>query len=299
MKSWIKWSLVGLGSVALLAGAGLAYGLMAADRKMDRRIAVTVAAINFNSDAASIERGRYLYLSRGCADCHGSHGGGRAFIDTPGMRVKGPNISPGPGNVVAAYQPEDWVRAIRHGVKPDGRPAIIMPSEDYNRFTDADLGALVSFIRQMPPAAGTAAEIQLPLPVRVLYGLGLVPDAASRIDHSLPPQAPVAEGINLAHGRYVASMCIGCHGEQLSGGKIPGGPPDWPAAANLTPGEGSAMVRYPDAQTFAAMMRGGKRSDGTVVAVMPFESLSQMSDVDLGALHLYLQSLPARKAGGR
>ena len=36
------------------------------------------------------------------------------------MRIAGPNISPGPGTVVAGYRPEDWVRAIRHGVEPDG-----------------------------------------------------------------------------------------------------------------------------------------------------------------------------------
>jgi len=35
------------------------------------------------------------------------------------------------------------------------------------------------------------------------------------------------------------------------------------------------------------------------VKVMPFESLAQMSDVDLAALYLYLKSLPARRAGGR
>ncbi|MDN3920238.1 c-type cytochrome [Roseateles violae] len=299
MKPWIKYSLAGLAGLALLAGAGVAYGLMAADRKMERRVALSVAAVPYTSDAAAIERGRYLFSSRGCVDCHGADGAGRAFIDSPEMRVKGPNISPGPGNVVAAYRPEDWVRAIRHGVKPDGRPLLIMPSEDYNRFTDADLAALVAYVRQLPPAAGTAAELKLPPPVRVLYGLGLIPDAASRIDHARPPQQPVPEGLTLEHGRYVANMCIGCHGERLSGGKIPGGPPDWPAAANLTPGEGTAMTRYPDAKSFAALMRSGKRADGSAVAVMPFGSLGQMSDTDLGALHLYLQSLAPLKAGGR
>ena len=52
----------------------------------------------------------------------------------------------------------------------------------------------------------------------------------------------------MAHGEYVSAMCIGCHGEGLSGGKIPAGPPDWPAAPNLTPGEGSVLPRYPTAQ---------------------------------------------------
>jgi hypothetical protein len=95
-------------------------------------------------------------------------------------------------------------------------------------------------------------------------------------------------------------MCIGCHGEHFSGGKIPGGPPDWPAAANLTPGEGSAMKRYASADQFIAMLRTGKRPDGSAVSdVMPFPSLKELNETDMKAAHLFLQSLPPRPAGGR
>ena len=73
--------------------------------------------------------------------------------------------------------------------------------------------------------------------------------------------------------------------------EVPGGPPDWPAAANLTPGEGSAMGRYPDAESFAAMLKSGKRPDGQEIKVMPFGSLREMNDTDVRALHLYLRSL--------
>ena len=76
---------------------------------------------------------------------HGVDGAGKDVVnDGKGMHVHAPNISPGPGNVVANYSVTDWVRTLRHGVKPDGRPAVVMPSEDYNRFTDADLTALVA-----------------------------------------------------------------------------------------------------------------------------------------------------------
>ena len=68
---------------------------------------------------------------------------------------------------------------------------------------------------------------------RVLYGLGAIPDAAARIDHQLAPSRPVPAGVTVANGRYVANMCIGCHGADLAGGKIPGGPPDWPAASDM------------------------------------------------------------------
>ena len=214
------------------------------------------------------------------------------FLDKDGLRVKGPNISPGPGSVVAAYKAEDWVRAIRHGADPGGRPIMVMPSEDYNRFTDKDLAALVAYVRSMPPAEGGPAIVDLPVPVRVLYGLGMIQDAAAKIDHALAPSQPVAEGVTIEHGKYVANMCIGCHGPQLAGGRIPGGPPDWPAASRLAPGNGSVMTtRYADLQAFQTLFKTGKRPDGSAVQVMPFASLKEMNDVDVRALHLYLTSL--------
>jgi mono/diheme cytochrome c family protein len=263
-----------------------------------RKVDVQVKPVAYSNEAQAIERGKYLFESRGCAECHGANGGGREFVnDGKGVRLAGPNISP--AGVTAAYKPEDWVRTIRHGVKPNGQPAMIMPSEDYNRLTDQDLASLVSYVRSMPPAQGGAAVIEFPIPVRVLYGFGAIKDAAEKIDHSLPPAQPVPEAVNAQHGAYVANMCIGCHGEHLSGGKIPGGPPAWPPAANITPGEGSAMSRYPTAGQFVTMLRSGKRPDGTPIKVMPFESLAKLSDVDAQAVYEFLKTVPPRPAGGR
>ena len=140
-----------------------------------------------------------------------------------------------------------------------------MPSEDYNRLTDADLAALVAYVRALPVAQGGVAIVQMPLPARVLYGLGAIPDAAQRSDLRLPPQAPLA-----------ASDV---------------------AAANLTPGEGSSMVRYKDADTFLAMLKSGKRPDGSLIAVMPFESLSRLDETEPRALYAYLKTVPPRPAG--
>ncbi|MBK0394214.1 c-type cytochrome [Ramlibacter algicola] len=293
MRKWAKRAGIALGVMVLLAAAAAVVGVQLADHRMQRVVDVRVQAVAYRADAQAVERGRYLYQSRGCVDCHGANGAGRVFVDDGALRIKGPNISPGPGNVVAAYQPVDWVRTIRHGVKPGGQPLLIMPSEDYNRFTDDDLAALVAYVRSMPPATGTAAELRLPLPVRLAYGFGVLRDAAAKIDHQLPPQAPIAEGVTAQHGAYVANMCLGCHGEQLAGGRIPGAPPDWPAAPALRPGPDSALPRYATAEDLQALFRAGKRKDGSEVKVMPFGSLREMSDTDVRALHLYLQSLPA------
>ena len=264
MKRWIKFSGAALLGIVACAATALAVANQLGERKLHRRLAIEPAAVAFVSDAARIERGRYLYMSRGCSDCHGATGAGKDVInDGKGLLIHAPNITTGSGSVVAGYRPVDWVRTIRHGVKPGGEPLMVMPSEDYNRLTDGDLAALVAFVRQLAPAEGRAAIVQLPTMVKALYGAGLMRDAAEKIDHTLAPSQPVAEGVTPEHGAYVANACIGCHGASLSGGKIPGTPPDWPPAANLTPAADGAMARYPDANAFIAMLRTGNGKSTT------------------------------------
>lgn len=298
MGTWFKRIGLGLGLLLVLGVALLMFASMLGDRKRLRTVEVPVAGVPWATDAAGLERGHYLFRSRGCAECHGRDGGGREFInDGKGMRVRAPNITP--GGPVARYTAQDWERIVRHGVKADGHAVMIMPSEDFNRLTDADLAAVAGYVRTLAPRSGGEVVMELPLPVKVLYGLGVIRDASEKIDHSLPPAQPVAAAVNAQHGAYVANMCIGCHGPGLSGGAIPGGPPDWPPAANLTPGQGSAMVRYPDANAFVAMLRSGKRPDGSAIPVMPFESLRELNDTDAQALYAFLKTVPARSAGQR
>jgi mono/diheme cytochrome c family protein len=300
MNKWVKGTSLTLAALAAMAVGAVLVGKEMGERKMQRIIEVPVAPLVVAGAGPRLEQGRYLYATRGCADCHGANGAGKEVIRSGAMLVVSPNISGGANSATGAYVGTDWVRTLRHGVKPDGRPVMIMPSEDYNRLSDDDLAAVIAYVRQLPPVAGQRALVQLPVAVKVLYGFGHVKDAAELIDHRLPPQAPVLAAVSLEHGAYVANSCVGCHGATLSGGKIPGAPPEWPAPANLTPGSGSAMMRYRTPEAFMAMLRSGKRPDGSAIsAVMPFGSLRQMNDTDVRALHGYLLTLPPRAAGGR
>ena len=270
--------------VALL-GAG---GRLWAEHKRHRIVEVAVAPLPLRDDAAAVPRGRYLFESRGCASCHGLDAGGRVFEnDGRGVELAAPNLTP--QGKVARYGGSDWARAVRHGVRPDGRPLMMMPSEDFNRLTDADLGAIVAYLRQLPGLPGGEARIRLPFVAWVAYGFGFLRDAPERVDHQLPPAQPVPEAVTPEHGAYVASMCVGCHGAALEGGRVPGNPPHWPPAARLAPGAGSVMANYPDAASLRKLFHTGLRPDGSRVTVMPFESLARLSDVDLQALHLFLQ----------
>ena len=294
----MRWTLFILGGLVLLALLVAAVAQLLSARKLQRTVAVEVAPVALPADPARIAHGRYLYSTRGCTECHGTNGAGKTVVDSDGMLVVAPNITPGPNSATTRYSVTDWVRTIRHGIKPNGQPVLVMPSEDYARLTDEDTGALVAYLQQMPAQQGERRRIELPLPVKLLYAVGAIKDAAEKIDHTLPPPRAQRAAMTAEYGAYVAQACVGCHGAQLSGGAIPGAPPSWPHAANLTPGAGSAMARYPSADAFVTMLRSGKRPDGSAVSpVMPFDSFSRMNDTDARALHAYLVTLPARPMG--
>jgi mono/diheme cytochrome c family protein len=300
MNKWVKRTSLTLVALAILGVVTVVGGKALGERKLVRRITVPVTPIAVTADPARIEQGRYLFNTRGCADCHGANGGGKTVIQDGPMLIVSPNITTGANSVTTAYKIEDWVRTVRHGVKPNGTAIMIMPFEDYNRLTDDDMAAVIAYVKQLPPAAGVEPVIQLPTAVKVLYAFGLIKDGYEKIDHALPPPLPVAPAVSVEHGAYVANTCMGCHGQHLSGGKIPGAPPTWPATANLTPGKGSAMPRYPTPEVFMATLRSGRRPDGSAISqVMPFNSLKQMNDTDVRALYAYLKTLPPQEAGHR
>ena len=99
-RRWLKRGALALLVLVALAAAALFAGEQLARHKMQRKVDIAVKPVAYREDAAAVERGRYLFASRGCVDCHGAQGNGRTFLDDgKGMRIAGPNISPGPGSV--------------------------------------------------------------------------------------------------------------------------------------------------------------------------------------------------------
>ena len=293
MKKVIRGAVIALLALAFVAGSAFAILVWLGDRKAERQLEVRVVPVPYTRDRNALRQGKYLFETRGCAECHGADGRGIAFVDTPEVRLKSPDITTGAGGVVSGYKEADWVRTIRHGVKPSGRPLRAMPSEDYNRMSDADLAALVAYIRTLPPVRGEPAEIRFPLIVKALYGAGVIRDAAEKIDHRRPPAPAIAPAVNPEYGAYVASMCAGCHRAGFEGGPIAGAPPDWPPAADLRPG--GIIAIYDTPGKFVAMMRTGERpGGGKVSTVMPFISLRALNDTDLNAIYAFLRTLPPR-----
>lgn len=290
---------VGIG-VGGLAALGLAlFG--AASAKASARLGTVYETHRIDlplpaeSDTAAIARGKHLVTARyACAACHGENLAGGVMIEDPALgSVRGPNLTRGRGGVTASYQMADWDRIVRHGVKPDGKPTI-MPSDDFFKMSDAELSDIVAYIRSVPAVDGEVPAPNLGPVGKVLLALGKLPLSAERQPAGSHPASPPATAESAAFGEHLTATCLGCHRQNLAGGRIPFGPPSWPAAANLTP-HAQGLGTWSFEQFEQAVVQGVSKDGRKLLPPMAevVQGTKNMSVTERKAMWAYLQSLRA------
>jgi mono/diheme cytochrome c family protein len=303
VKTFLKWTgivLGGLVGLLLLAALGV---YIASEMRINRVYAVGAEPIAIPGDPASIERGRHLVVNLlACVDCHGADLGGKAkYIDDPLLgTVSTANLTRGKGGVGGHLRDADFVRAIRHGVKPDGRSLVVMPVDDYVHLNADDLAAVIAYIKSVPPVDNELPPNRVGLLARLL----MVTNQANLLSAESvvgagPPPPVIAPAPTEEYGRYLARTtgCMGCHGPTLSGGRIPGAPPNFPAMPNITPA--GAVQGYSD-DDLVRVIREGKRPGGAPISdFMPWKYYSGMTDREVRAIIAYLRSVPPREYGNR
>ncbi|MFT3707443.1 MAG: c-type cytochrome [Archangium sp.] len=299
MKRFFKWvGIAALVAIAVLSVVGfVAY--RRAMEKANRHWDVQPVAVAIPTDDESRAEGARLFGARGCKKCHGADGAGALILDVPALgTVYGANLTP--AGVTAKYSDADWVRTIRHGIKPNGFPTQVMDSKEYQYMINADLGRIVAFVKSLPPVEKQPPPLRITAFSWVWHGLGwLDVTTADQIDHDRAHDNEVQPSAAPEFGKYVLRLqCQGCHGETLSGGKLSGAP-GLPIPPNLTPDDETGLGKWTFEQ-FATAMRTGKRPDGRVLDnFMPWDTYAAMSDDELTAIWTYLRAQPARKFGGR
>lgn len=304
MSKVLKWVGIVLGGLVLLLLVAVGAVYLLSNARFNQTYEVTGVAVEIPDDPESIVYGEHLANIRGCIGCHGPDLSGEIEFQDPTVGViANANLTGGQGSEVINYTPEDWDRSIRHGVGPDGKPLIIMPSQQHHVMSDEDLGALLAYIQSLPPVDNELPELELALVPRVMFLAGpmdfLVP--AELIDHDAPRPPSPARGVSVEYGAYLAGLCSLCHGPGFSGGYIPGVPPapDEPPPLNLTPSGELAGWTFED---FLTAMRTGVTPNGRQLKEewMPYETLfGDMTDEEWEAIWLYLQTLPPKEFGNR
>jgi mono/diheme cytochrome c family protein len=301
MNVWLKRIGYTIGALIalLLIVVSFVYGM--SERQFRRIYSVASETIPIADDSATLARGEHLAIVFGCADCHGEGLAGAPVIDTPPLgRVVALNLTRGNGGVGATLTPELIERAVRHGVAPNGRPLLIMPSIDFQYMSDGDLHDIASYVMHLTPVNKVLPPTHVALLPRALMLAGQMPLlSAPRIVDSAGTPMAVAAAPTSEYGAYLTIVggCRFCHGPGFSGGKVIGGDPAWIPAANIT--TAGAIGKWTEAE-FMSALRTGKRADGsTLKDPMPWPTIGTMSDDELDAIWKYLHTLPPRDFGNR
>ncbi len=285
MRKVFKWIGIILGVVLGLGILAISYIYIMTGARLNKTYNVQVASVEIPVEVPAIERGYPQVLLSFCRDCHGQNFAGQVMEDDPmTARLVAPNLTSGKGGIGAVFTPEDWVRAVRHGIDVDGTSLIVMPSEIFNHLSDADLGYIIAYVRSQPPVDNELPKISIG-PMGRLFVLQAPILAAELVDQDAPRPAEPEPGITVEYGKYLTSICVVCHGEDYAGGEQVG------AGLNITPG--GDLANWTEADFFQAM-RTGVRPDGKQLdqEMMPVRTTGLFTDDELKAIWLFMQSLP-------
>jgi cytochrome c553 len=297
----MKWIGIVLGSLVGLIVLAFIVLYIIGTLKWNRlhgQYEVPVDRIPIPTDQASIARGEHIATIHMCRHCHLDNLGGQTAGAPIIVTLSVPNLTPGAGGVGSMNTDEDWIRAIRHGVGQDGRGLVLMPSRVFYYLSDDDLGSLVAYLKSLPPVDNEHPATDLGPLGRVMLALGQLPPEilpnVALIDHDAPRPTPPDFGVTVEYGEYLAHTCTLCHGPNLNGQTVREGPNVY-VALNLT--RGGEMGYWTEEQFITTMRTGVTPGGRQLNSFMPWKYFGRMTDDELKAVWMYLQSLPPLPQG--
>ena len=258
-----------------------------------------------------MERGAYVFQAAGGCSCHtdienqGAFMAGGRPIATPFGTIYSTNITPDPATGIGAWSDADFIRAMTLGVGPSGEQYFpVFPYTSFTRMTRQDLLDLKAYLFSITPVeqANEAHDLQAPFGwrfgVRVWKWLYFQPG----VMQPDPGQSP-----QWNRGAYLVEAlghCGECHTPRnLMGGLRKGmrhagavDGPDGELAPNITPDADTGIGSWSPAD-LVWFLQMGLKPDGDDTQGLMSELIetgySHLSEADLEAIALYIQSLPA------
>lgn len=280
----VKWVGVVLAGIVTLVLTAFTLVAVIGLTKFNAQQSNPVADIQVTSSADQIARGEKLAYV--CANCHSTTG--NPPLDGSATNMAGPFGTLYPPNLTPAGSVKDWsdgeiIRAIREGVDDAGRALIIMPSDKFHGLSDADVQAIVAYLRSQPAVSHDLPDNNLNLFGAFALGAGFFP-TNRQPPITQPVSAPPAG--TPEYGKYLVdfSNCQTCHGQDFAGGTnnfVAKGP-------NLT-----AIVPNWSESDFVKTIRTGVDPTGhPLITAMPWKQFSAAyTDAELGDMYRYLHNL--------
>lgn len=279
-----------VGCIVMIAAGYYVKVYISTEKRMNRKYDVQAQSIEINKDSATLALGAHLVKVKGCTDCHNADLGGKIFVnDGPLGVLSAANLTKGKGGRPEGYNYEDWILALKHGVHRDRTALLFMPSHEFTLLSEKDMGAIIAYCNELPPVDRVLPEKNIGPLAKILADLGKLPlFPVEMIDHSRTLIKEVKVEISVEYGKYLSTSCQGCHRETMKGGEpvAPGFPPVADISSSGHPG------KWTDEQ-FINTLRTGITPEGRTLKPeeMPWPMAKEFSDLELKALHLYLNSL--------
>lgn len=261
------------------------------------------------SDPLQLERGAYIFIAADCQACHTDvknkgalMAGGRALA-TPFGTFYSPNITSDPETGIGGWSDEDFIRALREGVSPEGDyyfPAFPYPS--YTRMTDQDIRDLKAYLFSLPRVKQTNKEHEIDFPFGWRFTLGPW-QWMNFTPGEFAPDPGKSQVWN--RGAYLVQAlghCGECHTPRgwLGGTDedyaLSGNPdgPEGDKVPNITPDKETGIGGWEKAD-IVRVLRTGMLPDGDYAGSAMGEvvdtSTSKLTDADRDAIAEYLLSL--------
>jgi mono/diheme cytochrome c family protein len=307
MKRLLKRIAIGAVFFLVLCTTALAIAVVVRE---NRTFEAPYPEIHASKDPAVIERGRYLVTGPAhCTACHSlggtelEHMGGGLAFHLPIGTVYARNITPDETTGIGRYSDPQLARVLRYGVHPSGRA--VLPFMPFANLTDADLTAVISYLRSRPPVENRVPDGDFNLIGRAAKAFLIEPVGPSRPIRESVPIGPTVE-----YGEYLVNTvanCNGCHtkrsmrtgeaigvtlagGQELESHTAPGTKYITP---NLTPDPATGHITAWSEDVFVARFKNAVGS----ASPMPWDAFRNMTDDDLRAIYRYLRTLPPAKRG--
>ncbi|MGI9308922.1 MAG: cytochrome c [Gammaproteobacteria bacterium] len=279
MKSTLDKIRLGIGVLLTGATLTLSYVYIEAHRLSEQTYDVPLSPFETAAPTPElVAEGERLARIRGCFWCHGESLEGQKYFADPerGVLVIAPNLP----RKAQQYSDAEFARAIRQGVRPDGTsvwPA--MPAFAYYHLDDADLNAIIAYIRSLPVQKGLQGKRRLwPTGWFRVLAKDLPPNVADLVDHDQPRMESGSADDPVARGAYLAeTVCTECHSDN---GRL---------RVPISPDLG--IVRAYSEEQFFALMRKGtalneRKIDYHMVDVSKYRYFAMTED-EVAALYAF------------
>ena len=233
----------------------------------------------------AVASGERLSRVLGCRGCHQDNLQGADWFENPSL---GTLYSSNLTRALVHYDDEQLKRAIQGGVRADGTPLWDMPSHIFSHLGEADMAALIAYLRTIPPAGEVHPPMSLTEKGRRLaaeWGFRPEPDKVRERMSTWPPDVPGDHD----WARYmIRATCAECHGMDLSGDPNPSAES---AAPPLT------IVSAYSRARFHHLLRTGEPVGDRQLGLMgqvARSRFSRLSDAEVNAIYDYLSAMAAR-----